>query len=644
MKELGWKKSIVLVQPSDIFDLNSRDLVIEMKAYGLSRPEVLLVPDNTDFTDIIERIKELDVRILIGLLYVEKARQIICNFWNSGIGAPTYVWMLPGWYHDRDWFLQAHNTNCTESEMIEAVNGHFEFDFAQIRLDYENKILLTNKTVADVAAEFRHRISMPANMPVNKTFKSYSAYGYDAMLSIGLLLDKIVRNYSEQGMLDRINDFNYGYDDIVKLSNDFLSRKDFQFEGLTGVVRFYNLLSEDHEKREAEGHISINYVEASPNGRTTHFVAQYDNTQRKMTWLMPIPWTTNGGVQPVDSRPKTLVYSNQGVFVAIVVLTAIGITLLVGLLFFNIIWRHHWVLKNAMRLDDLVVLAAFASYTSIIVYGFDGQFYTFSDSSIVCCYLRSIFLSLSCTLFLGSLLTRTSAKALQRFVARQFEQLLVLCSTLTFGLLLTIDILLLILWSAIDPWKKEISVLEDDGRAIYIREKCSSANTWAYAFLFYKLIVVVVCAIAIVIRIKVVGKKSSVGSPYIDLLMCFLTFGLCLTIFAFTFITDPGEQYGLVSVGLLLLVTVLMCLWFIPKVHAILTGKKEDTANVNKDQHDPVVLTEVERTELRELRLRNTEQRDLLKSVILELPQSPTGQLADSVRSIMGYVPGQMLS
>lgn len=70
-------------------------------------------------------------------------------------------------------------------------------------------------------------------MPVNKTFKSYSAYGYDAMLSIGLLLDKIVRNYSEQGMLDRINDFNYGYDDIVKLSNDFLSRKDFQFEGLT---------------------------------------------------------------------------------------------------------------------------------------------------------------------------------------------------------------------------------------------------------------------------------------------------------------------------------------------------------------------------------------------------------------------------
>ena len=77
---------------------------------------------------------------------------------------------------------------------------------------------------------------------------------------------------------------------------------------------------------------------------------------------------------------------------------------------------------------------------------------------------------------------------------------------------------------------------------------------------------VVVCAIAIVIRIKVVGKKSSVGSPYIDLLMCFLTFGLCLTIFAFTFITDPGEQYGLVSVGLLLLVTVLMCLWFIPKV------------------------------------------------------------------------------
>lgn len=110
--------------------------------------------------------------------------------------------------------------------------------------------------------------------------------------------------------------------------------------------------------------------------------------------------------------------------------------------------------------------------------------------------------------------------------------------------------------------------IQDDGQAIYIREKCSTNVVWGYAFVFYKLILLIVCAVATFVRIRVVGKKSSVGSPYIDLLMSCIAFILCLVVFAFTFIGGPGEQYGLVSGGLLLLVTFVLCLWFVPKVRS----------------------------------------------------------------------------
>lgn len=91
----------------------------------------------------------------------------------------------------------------------------------------------TLQTISEVAAEFQSRNNMPRNLTWEETFQGYSAYGYDAMLSIGLLLDRAIRNYTKMGKLDRINEFSYEYDDVVTLFKDILIREDFQFEGLT---------------------------------------------------------------------------------------------------------------------------------------------------------------------------------------------------------------------------------------------------------------------------------------------------------------------------------------------------------------------------------------------------------------------------
>jgi hypothetical protein len=79
MKELGWSNALLLVEPSDLFDLNAKDLRDKMDKLGLNRPDILLLSDDNYFTDTISHIKETDIHILFGLFYEEKGRHTICE-------------------------------------------------------------------------------------------------------------------------------------------------------------------------------------------------------------------------------------------------------------------------------------------------------------------------------------------------------------------------------------------------------------------------------------------------------------------------------------------------------------------------------------------------------------------------------------
>lgn len=100
--------------------------------------------------------------------------------------------------------------------------------------------------------------------------------------------------------------------------------------------------------------------------------------------------------------------------------------------------------------------------------------------------------------------------------------------------------------------------------------KCISSNQelWTSGLIVFKVIVMFICAVAVSIRIKARGYKEqgTSDSPHIDILAVGSSFGLAMAGFGFTFIDNPVEEFLLVSLTLIGLVTLLLTLLFHRKV------------------------------------------------------------------------------
>jgi hypothetical protein len=146
-------------------------------------------------------------------------------------------------------------------------------------------------------------------------------------------------------------------------------------------------------------------------------VFKYDNSNEKLTRIVEIPWTTKDGSQPVDVRPKEFKFSSNGIFIAMTILASLGIIAVLKLLMFNWKQRNHWALRKSIpRLNELMLLGALLVYATVILYGLDGQFFEFTDSSLVTCFLRTIFLAVGFTISYGAVLVRATSDIIELYV------------------------------------------------------------------------------------------------------------------------------------------------------------------------------------------------------------------------------------
>jgi hypothetical protein len=355
--------------------------------------------------------------------------------------------------------------------------------------------------------------------------------------------------------------------------------------------------------------------------------------------LAEIPWTTKDGSRPVDIRPEEFKFSDSGLFVAMAILSSIGILVVLNLLMFNWKQRNHWALRKSIpRLNELMLLGALLVYATVILYGLDGQFFEFTDSSLVTCFLRTIFLAVGFTISFGAVLVRATSDIIEHYVRMTHSSLIVILGTLLFGLLLLIDAIILIAWFAVDPWKKGRVTLEQQGKVIFIREKCESSEFWGYSLIVYKFIVFILCLVVTIVQVQVQKSKTTAAPSYADVLACATGLALGFATFGFLFVSDPGLQYGFVSVCLILLVSSVLLLLFGKKVYTVWKGVPEPTVKQRQSTYE---LTEMDRGELKELRAKSCDLRTLVEKLLLERPISVDGSMADEVCRVVGYIPGQ---
>lgn len=82
----------------------------------------------------------------------------------------------------------------------------------------------------------------------------------------------------------------------------------------------------------------------------------------------------------------------------------------------------------------------------------------------------------------------------------------------------------------------------------------------------------IVCIVVTVIRIRVVKKREG-DNPYYDLIVFSSGVGLCLAVFGFVYIDDPGVEYLMVSLTIFLLVTIIIFVVFAKKVISVINNR-----------------------------------------------------------------------
>ncbi|XP_062518966.1 gamma-aminobutyric acid type B receptor subunit 2-like [Corticium candelabrum] len=632
LSTLNWKKSVVVIESAELFTLTAKDFRERAVKVGLDLPSLHVLPANNNFTDTAQQVKKENVHVLIGLFYEDTARQVICTFYKNGVSAPNFVWIFVGFY-ESDWYLLSETTNCTQEEMKQAVNGHFIIDFIQISENIDKQTWI-GKNITEIVREFQMIMNMSSSTPVDETFTKYSAYGYDLILAMARVIDIAVHELNATGRLDQISNFTYDDDHVANLFDSILTNRSylsngrgqesFSVEGLTGTVKFFNLLSPD--EKEETGVVKIKYirtlVDESDQVTNVAFFNNRDVNATKIEGVEKIPWTTSDGIAPRDSSNIVLELGDKGVFIAVAVVDCICILMAFGLLIYINLHRDHSVIKKSFPyLSRLIVSGGIVIYAVVLLYGFDGIFFKFNRSSLASCYLRTILLAVGFTAVFGSVLVKTITNLTKRVLGSkmQEESLLLLIGILIFGCLLLIDCILLSLWAGVNPWQEKEEIRSSTVLQTYIRHRCASDNStfWISGLIVYKVVVVLICITAVTIRAKVktTQQHGTSDSPYVDLSAIFSCIILIVPAFGFTFIELPNVRYSLVSVTLMFTVSAVLLIYFYRKIQWIRQGIEENRDNPRADYHDADnggnVDLEVQQDTSRELQGMRRRSRDL---------------------------------
>ncbi|KAJ8044407.1 Gamma-aminobutyric acid type B receptor subunit 2 [Holothuria leucospilota] len=194
----GLPKSVVLSRHR-LEDINKR--TVEINTTILS--EVI----DKEAKNLIENLKDEDIRIIIVDAFEGDARRIFCEAYKAGFYGPDMFWMLPGWYNPKWWRLESDVEGCTTEEIAMVVETSLPLGMDVSPLSTVNNVTVAGITPLEFQDEMRRRLQWPKYEGI--TENGYMSYSFDAVWSIGLMLNKTVQVLRQRNSSLRLEDFSY---------------------------------------------------------------------------------------------------------------------------------------------------------------------------------------------------------------------------------------------------------------------------------------------------------------------------------------------------------------------------------------------------------------------------------------------------
>ncbi|KAJ7991786.1 hypothetical protein DPEC_G00287480 [Dallia pectoralis] len=624
-----WSRVGTLTQDVQRFSEVRNDLTNELEKADIQ------IADTESFSNDpcvnVKKLKDNDVRIIIGQFDENLASKVFCCAYNLNMFGNRYQWIIPGWYQ-RSWWEQANSTNCTTKKLLTAMEGYIAVDFEPLSAKQVKGI--SGRTPREYEMEYSKVLRQKGVEP-----SKYHGFAYDGIWVIAKTLTRVMDLLKQKESQDMYQNFTVDDREVGKMVLDVMNETNFY--GVTGQVMFRN--------GERMGTIKFTQFQEGKEVKVGEYNAIADvldlinNTVRFQ------------GVEPPKDRTIVRLQRrniNVPLYSILSVITILGMLMAGAFLFFNIKNRNHRLIKmSSPYMNNLIILGGMLSYSSIFLFGLDGALVSEKEFEALCT-VRTWILIVGYTTAFGAMFAKTwrvhaifkNVKMKKKIIKDQ--KLLIIV-----GGMLLIDLCILICWQIVDPLKRTVEEynLEADpqGRDIAIRpflEHCENTHMtiWLGIVYAYKgLLMLFGCFLAW--ETRNVSIPALNDSKYIG--MSVYNVGImCIIGAAVSFLTrdQPNVQFCIVALVIIFCSTITLCLVFVPKFITMRTNPDAATQNrrlkfnTNQKKEDSKTSTSVTsvnqantsrldglQTDNHRLRMKITELDKELEEVTMQLQDTP---------------------
>ncbi|KAM7363585.1 gamma-aminobutyric acid type B receptor subunit 2 isoform 1-T1 [Cochliomyia hominivorax] len=560
LKEFNWTRVGTLYQNEPRYSLPHNHMVADLDAMELDVVETQSFVN--DVSESLKKLREKDVRIILGNFNEHFARKVFCEAYKLEMFGRAYQWLIMATYSG-EWWNTTLDTDCTVEEISMALDGTIMVDL--LPLSTSGDITIAGITADEYLSEYD---SLRGN-----EYSRFHGYTYDGIWAAALAIQYVALKRE-----DFLTHFDYR---VKEWESVFLEAlRNTSFEGVTGPVRFYN--------NERKANILISQFQLGIVEKIGEYHSQLSHLD--LTMGKPVKWV--GKTPPKD---RTLIYIehsqvNLTIYIISASASVIGVIIACVFLAFNIKYRNQRYIKmSSPHLNNLIIVGCILTYLSVIFLGLDTTLSSVAAFPYICT-ARAWILMAGFSLAFGAMFSKTwrvhsifTDLKLNKKVIKDYQLFMVV------GVLLAIDIAIITTWQIADPFYRDTKQLEprhhehiDDVLVIPENEYCQSEHMTIFVSIIYAykgLLLVFGAFLAWETRhvsIPALNDSKHIGfSVYNVFITCIAGAAISLVL------SDRKDLvFVLLSFFIIFCTTATLCLVFVPKVRLVLVEMKRNPQGV----------------------------------------------------------------
>ncbi|XP_076681507.1 gamma-aminobutyric acid type B receptor subunit 2 isoform X2 [Andrena cerasifolii] len=506
----------------------------------------------TEVSSALEKLKEKDVRIILGNFNEIWARRIFCEAYKFGMFGRKYQWVIMGTYGEKWWLLP--DGGCAPSELSEALHGAILTDL--LPLTTEERYTVSGITPDQYRVEYDSRRGTE--------YSRFHGYTYDGIWAVALAIQHVARRIRHYRRNQTISDFRYR--DVLWEKLFLEALRNTSFEGVTGPVRFYD--------NERKAYILLKQFQSGSEVK----VGEFDGVTGVLDLARGQPLVWRGRSPPKDRTLHIIEQSTVNITIYAVITSAASVGIIMAAIFLaiNIKYRNQRYIKmSSPHLNNLIIVGCMLTYSSVIFLGLDSQLSSITAFPYICT-ARAWLLMAGFSLAFGSMFSKTwrvhsifTDVKLNKKVIKDYQLFMVV------GVLLFIDLGIMTTWQVADPFYRETKQMEpyphpssEDIIIIPENEYCQSNRMTVYLSCIYAykgLLMIFGAFLAWETRhvsIPALNDSKYVGMSVYNVVI------MCVTGAAISFVLADKQDamFIMLAVFIIFCSTATLCLVFVPKL------------------------------------------------------------------------------